>query len=598
MTRFALISPPVYEPRSPYLAVPLLTASLRARGHEVRQWDFNLEVFSRFLSRDYLEDCSDAVRAKPCADPTQARRVRSALRRAPYTIRHIERACELLRSKPGGAAMVRPLVNLERAWALVVARSALDLISARYQPTRLAFGELESPYRVGNSRDLVRAVHDESSNPFREVFARELLPRVLAEKPQIVGISINDRTQVIPGLTAAALARGPGRFVVVGGVMFPKGMGVKPELFELCDGFVAGDGVPALVDLAAHADGKLPLEQVRNLLWLRDGAVVSNSSGHELISEDPPTPVFSEGRYFHFFDEELSLPIFAGKGCYWNQCAFCNIAFEERHAPPDPARVLRDAEHLLSERGTRSFFLTSESLAPVFLRRFSEAVIEKGLDIRWSGYARLEEAFDADLCSQLAASGCRRLLMGLESGCQRILDLHHKGINVETAGRVLRNLSRAGIGVHLFMILGSPTERREEAQMTMDFLRQHAELLDANRLTVTFGPLFLSPHSALATSPEQFGVNRLVVADPDNDLGSEEKFLFESPGGLSRAEASALAARWYRELEENLHHYGIHRLLWGPEINVPSVPLRAANLSYRLCRHALRSRMKGLAKRA
>lgn len=599
MTRVALIEPPLHEPRAPYLALPALTASLQAHGHEVRQWDFNVESFARFLSRDYLESCRSKVAATLTgAMPPAARRVRtSALRRAPYVLRHIERARKLLRRPAGGRAPAFPrATNVMRAWALVVARSALDLVSARYYPTRVSFGELALPYRIGSSRELLHAVHDQAVNPYRELFAADLLPVVLAAEPQIVGISINDRPQVIPGLTAAALARGQGRLVIVGGAMFSKEMKVSPRLFEVCDGFVVGDGTPALLDLCEHVDGALELGRVRNLLWCRDGVVVENSLGHEVPPDEEPTPVFARRQYFLFFEDALTLPLRAGRGCYWGRCSFCNIAFGERYAPRAVDVVLRDVEQHLQDQGVRSFFLTNESLAPAFLREFAEELLRRRIAIEWQGYARLEETFDEELCALLAAAGCTMLLVGLESGCQRILDLHNKGTDVGIVKRVLHNLARAGIGIHLFVLLGTPTETAREAMETLELLRQHAPLLDGNRCSFTFGTMFLSPHSRLAASPEAFGIDRLVIAERENDLDTQEKHLFASEGGLTRDQAQALAEAWYREFGDTLRHYGVHRILWGPELDVPSVALRFADLLQRLLRHTLRTRPAGPAR--
>ncbi|MCH8313293.1 MAG: radical SAM protein, partial [Nitrospinae bacterium] len=60
----ALIFPPQWFPSQPYLALPTLKAFLETRGHEVDQFDFNIESYEVFLSRDYLTHCVELIRAR------------------------------------------------------------------------------------------------------------------------------------------------------------------------------------------------------------------------------------------------------------------------------------------------------------------------------------------------------------------------------------------------------------------------------------------------------------------------------------------------------------------------------------------------------
>ncbi|HEX9439715.1 MAG TPA: hypothetical protein VF909_08540, partial [Roseiflexaceae bacterium] len=50
-----LLFPPNWNPAMPHLALPTLTAFLRAYGVEVIQRDLNIEVFDEVLTRRYLE---------------------------------------------------------------------------------------------------------------------------------------------------------------------------------------------------------------------------------------------------------------------------------------------------------------------------------------------------------------------------------------------------------------------------------------------------------------------------------------------------------------------------------------------------------------
>src|SRR5437879_5264474 len=49
-----LLFPPEWVPTAPYLALPSLTAVLRAEGHEVIQRDVNIEMYDLFFSDTFL----------------------------------------------------------------------------------------------------------------------------------------------------------------------------------------------------------------------------------------------------------------------------------------------------------------------------------------------------------------------------------------------------------------------------------------------------------------------------------------------------------------------------------------------------------------
>ena len=67
----ALLFPPQWYPSQPYLALPTLKAHLESRGHEVDQFDLNIQCYDIFLSRAYLERCVEIIRRR-LADPTRS----------------------------------------------------------------------------------------------------------------------------------------------------------------------------------------------------------------------------------------------------------------------------------------------------------------------------------------------------------------------------------------------------------------------------------------------------------------------------------------------------------------------------------------------
>jgi radical SAM superfamily enzyme YgiQ (UPF0313 family) len=76
------------------------------------------------------------------------------------------------------------------------------------------------------------------------------------------------------------------------------------------------------------------------------------------------------------------------------------------------------------------------------------------------------------------------LKLGIESGDQHVLDALQKGISLETASAVLKNLRRAGIGTYVYLIFGTPAESERSAEKTLEFTVQHSDCIDFLNLAI------------------------------------------------------------------------------------------------------------------
>ena len=75
-------------------------------------------------------------------------------------------------------------------------------------------------------------------------------------------------------------------------------------------------------------------------------------------------------------------------------------------------------------------------------------------------------------------------------------------------GQVLENLEAAGVRMHVYSILGFPTETVEEITRTRDFLLHYIHRL--RYLTVSANLFYLMRGSAIAADPEAFNIRSVV----------------------------------------------------------------------------------------
>jgi radical SAM superfamily enzyme YgiQ (UPF0313 family) len=65
-----------------------------------------------------------------------------------------------------------------------------------------------------------------------------------------------------------------------------------------------------------------------------------------------------------------------------------------------------------------------------------------------------------------------------------------KGIDLETASQVLKNLRETGIAVYCYLLFGTPGETQIEAQRTRDFVARHHQEISFLNLAIFNMPLF------------------------------------------------------------------------------------------------------------
>jgi radical SAM superfamily enzyme YgiQ (UPF0313 family) len=145
----------------------------------------------------------------------------------------------------------------------------------------------------------------------------------------------------------------------------------------------------------------------------------------------------------------------------------------------------------------------------------------------------------------MAEAGVRQIRWGVESAHPRILQLMRKGTTISTTTRVLQDSHEAGIWNHACFILGFPTETRQEAQATMDFIRSRYGIIQSFILY----SFILFEHSYIYNHPEEFGVRDIRRTDtPFFDLIS-----FATENGMDRDQTQAVIEKTKESLLETVY---------------------------------------------
>ncbi|MBE0616541.1 MAG: radical SAM protein, partial [Proteobacteria bacterium] len=460
MTRpVLLVQPPHAKACEPPPGLLALAGHLRSRGVMVTVADLNVEVQERLLSEVSLKAAAGALAARGESGATL-----SSARRA------------VRRALAGLAALRRE--ETYRTW--VAYRGAADALAegwaavSRARGARLSISDLDVPgLSPLSSRDLRAVAESPELLPLAPELGAAAAP-LLALDPALIGISATYLSQALPAFALAGHLRREGyrgRLLLGGSLVnsWAPRLRASSPLFQVWDGMVVGPGEAALETLALGRD---PAEAPGLLAPAVGAWDVTGTAAHSPMCFAPDPAGLPWNRYLA---PGPILPLAASRGCYWRRCAFCPEAAQDRQpfragAPDTLAEAILRARDAV---GASRVHLTDDAVPPGTLRRLARRLRGEGL--HWYGFARLERQFlDPAFAHELAEGGCVLLQLGVETASQVLLDRMGKGTRAADAGRVLGNLTTAGIRTYVYLLFGLPGESPAEAEQTLAWAAEHA----------------------------------------------------------------------------------------------------------------------------
>lgn len=428
-----LIHPPVAKPSEPPAGIARLSGMLGSLGVEHQLLDANAEGLIHLLRNPLPPEN---------ARDTWTRRAFRNLEPNLHAMRDPVLYCHPDRYKKAVRDIARVLAS--------VSPHGKRVSLANYEDQEL------SPLKSG---DLITAAGRPEQDPFYPYFHSRLEGLFLSKKPAMVGISLNYLSQALVSFSLIGLIKRqfPGVKVILGGGLvtsWVKNPAWKNPFSGLVDHLVAGPGeYPLLTLLGLHA-----------------------------TETKIPRPDYSTLSQEAYLSPGFILPYSASTGCYWNRCAFCPEKAEGNPYLSVPAQqVIEDLGALGKAAEPCLIHILDNAISPTLLNSLSESPT----GTPWYGFARVSPRLaDPDFCIELKRSGCVMLKLGIESGDQHVLNALQKGISLETASAVLKNLRRAGIGTYVYLIFGTPAESERSAEKTLEFTVQHSDCIDFLNLAI------------------------------------------------------------------------------------------------------------------
>jgi len=544
-----LIFPPQWSPFQPFLSTPALKAYLQNKGFSVRQSDWNVDFYHYFISPD---------------------RKANAINRLVNYVTNLSPEHEVYRNQAILALGI--LSDYDNKWKKADAlrqRFCLESIEKFYASVttfkRLlhAFSIAEPIVEVGTSSlstgnitsdaaQIDDFCSNEENNPFLPFFHQKIAE--IGNPPRYFGLSVIGAEQILASLTLAKLLKAafPDVPVIIGGSVFSR-LAEKPEII--------GNLFRTYFDIILRYEGEEPLaqllyandplaERTPNLCFLKGSEVIKTDLAPQLPMSELPTPDFDDLDLDAYYSPEIVLPLLTTRGCYWDKCAFCyhGMIYGDRYRMRLPKTFAEDVQKLERRYDVRHFALNDEAIPPKLFDGLPKAIENKRY--YFTGLYKFEKYFKPKHYKGMYELGFRSLYIGLETASERVQKHMKKDNTQDVMLANLQDAHDAGIWNHTFNFFGFPTETRDEAMETIDFLLDHHDIIHSEG-TGTFS---FEHNAPISKSPESFGV---VNVKPKSGNVLELYYDYDVAKGLSASEASDMVTL-FSELkkERKTYKYG------------------------------------------
>lgn len=252
----------------------------------------------------------------------------------------------------------------------------------------------------------------------------------------------------------------------------------------LVDAVLQGVGQTSVPALVRALTGCLPLKDVPGLRM---------KVGNSRLQGPPNSPrSLKLGGYpWHLLDVQKyvrddptisprTLNYVSSQGCIY-KCQFCyELTYQRKYSKMSAELMLNDIEDLKSRYDISGVkFYDADWF--VDLNRaaaFSEGLLERNLDIAWAASINPNDILRArrvqpQLMKSLAESHCTRLLMGVESGSDRVLEeIVKKEVTRTQLLDVAQEIADQGILGSYTFIIGFPGETQQEQEETLSLIEE------------------------------------------------------------------------------------------------------------------------------
>jgi radical SAM superfamily enzyme YgiQ (UPF0313 family) len=286
-------------------------------------------------------------------------------------------------------------------------------------------------------------------------------------QPEIVGFTSGASTMLFDLMKLGKIVKEhiPNSTVVVGGVLATS----DPDCLlnePYVDYIIRGEGEEAFLEFCNFFDtDKKKLGELMN---------VNKNSLRPFVDMDklklPNYRLLDLGKYEEFY-------INFSRGCV-GSCTFCyNVPMWGKNNRPfvrtySTERAIELFKDVIEKYKRKVFFIVDDNFLCFRGRSLEICDFLSRYKLHFYTSARADNLNDEAMAA-LKKAGCHTLLIGIESGSQRILDVLGKRISVQQNIDAIRLCKKYKIKCDASLMIGLPTETSEDLKETVDFIKRY-----------------------------------------------------------------------------------------------------------------------------
>ncbi|MBU1172299.1 MAG: B12-binding domain-containing radical SAM protein [Proteobacteria bacterium] len=522
--KLILIHPPFCMPDKPYISTAVLYGHLSEKGVDVSVLDLNIDFYRYHLAQDNIDNAMVFI-------DKRFHELDSRIALNSLEIQEYQKLVQLKQRLTGQAPPFHLLFknsHLSNVEQFRLFGLGLDIVNALHFPESLDFivttGYIRYTCR-GNrfsSQDIIQSIKKPSL--YASTLKKIMIKYLGDNHPEIIGISVSFPDQIMPAFFVASLIKEirPDSHICFGGTFVSSHMRDMDNihLFDYVDSFILDEGESPLLELVKCLSESRSYEHIPGLIFARDNKIIKNPApGNPQPNHGLPLPDYGcvdLDRYL-VNSHSMALLFRLSQGCYWHRCSFCRteLSFVKHHVCAQFGHITSWIQKLVDHSPVKVLHFTDDAADPERLGDLSAFLLEQKLPLFWVTNMRFDKRISREHLSLYKKAGCRAIYFGLESCHERVLKKMKKGISIPWVEHILTNCSDIGIPVHLYMIVGFPTETEHEALES--FSRVYEWKKQGLASQVIYNVFEISGWSDIALNPLDYGITG-IVPSPSRDL--------------------------------------------------------------------------------
>ena len=352
-----------------------------------------------------------------------------------------------------------------------------------------------------------------------DVFLKNANESVDYKSYDIIGFTLN-YGQFLPSLALSKEIKEmyPNKTIVFGGSSTINELGKKIlKNFDWIDFIVSGEGEEALFLLSSNFSN---YENIPGLIYRKNKDIIWNKNNNYLNLNFLPfldftsyyqdlNKISDEVQQYHKLYGRL--PIELSRGCWWNNCTFCNIcAYNKKYREKSVKRFIEELVFLSDKYKILEFQIIGNTLPMNDSKKLCENIIETGKDLSLYIESRAGILRSSDYLL-LKKAGFKNIQTGIETLSSNFLKKMNKGTKIIDNIATLIYCKENHIKNTYNFIIEYPNEEKidfDETQKNISLIQKYLEPPNISKYVVTF-------QSPIYNNPKKYNIKKLepIVID-------------------------------------------------------------------------------------